>query len=213
MINERPIAIVQEEKAQNSGSGGSLSRIATHTVLIAMAVLMIFPLIWLISTSLKSPGKQMIWPPQFIPNPVYFKNYSDLFVLAPMGTYLLNSFKISVLSVLGVCFSSSLAAFAFARMRFRGREVALRRPAGDHDAAVRRDHRPDVCHHEEPGLAEHTLPVDRAVLLRQRLLRLLAAPVLPGGSPGFVRLGDDRRRRVSSRFTGRSSSRWGCRRW
>jgi ABC-type glycerol-3-phosphate transport system permease component len=88
-----------------------------------MAVLMIFPLFWLVATSLKHPSKHMLWPPQLIPNPVYFKNYSDLFVLAPMEKYLLNSFKISILSVLGVCFSSSLAAFAFARMRFRGREV------------------------------------------------------------------------------------------
>jgi ABC-type glycerol-3-phosphate transport system permease component len=85
--------------------------------------MMVFPLMWLISTSLKAPAKQMLWPPQLIPNPLYPKNYSDLFVLAPMGNYLFNSFKISTLSVIGVCFSSSLAAFAFARMRFRGREV------------------------------------------------------------------------------------------
>jgi len=79
--------------------------------------------VWLVSTSLKAPNKQMLWPPQLIPNPVYFKNYIDLFVLTPMANYLVNSLKISVLSVIGVCFSSSLAAFAFARMRFRGREV------------------------------------------------------------------------------------------
>lgn len=100
-----------------------LARLATHGALLAMAVLMIFPLVWLISTSLKHPGKQMLWPPQLIPNPVYFKNYADLFVLAPMGNYLFNSFKIAILSVLGVCFSSSLAAFAFARMRFRGSQT------------------------------------------------------------------------------------------
>jgi ABC-type glycerol-3-phosphate transport system permease component len=123
MINERPIAITQEEQTRSAGSGQLVSRIATHSILIVMAVLMIFPLIWLISTSLKAPSKQMLWPPQFIPNPVYFKNYSDLFVLAPMTNYLFNSFKISVLSVIGVCFSSSLAAFAFARMHFRGREI------------------------------------------------------------------------------------------
>jgi multiple sugar transport system permease protein len=42
-------------------------------------------------------------------------------VVAPMGLYLLNSFKVTLLTVAGTCFSSSLAAFAFARMRFRGR--------------------------------------------------------------------------------------------
>jgi ABC-type glycerol-3-phosphate transport system permease component len=122
MISERPISLAQEE-VQSRPAGPRLPRIFTHAALLAMAVLMIFPLVWLVSTSLKHPSKQMLWPPQLIPNPVYFKNYSDLFVLTPMANYLVNSLKISVLSVIGVCFSSSLAAFAFARMRFRGREV------------------------------------------------------------------------------------------
>jgi len=122
MITERPIALPQEE-VQTSAAGSKLPRFLTHMALMTMAVLMIFPLLWLVSTSLKHPSKQMLWPPQLIPNPVYFKNYSDLFVLTPMANYLINSLKISVLSVIGVCFSSSLAAFAFARMRFRGREV------------------------------------------------------------------------------------------
>jgi ABC-type glycerol-3-phosphate transport system permease component len=53
------------------------------------------------------------------------QNFSDLFVVAPMERYLLNSFKVTSLSVIGTCLSSSLAAFAFARMRFRGREIVF----------------------------------------------------------------------------------------
>ena len=95
-------------------------RVLTHAVLLAVAVLMIFPLLWMISTSLKAPSKQYLWPPQLIPNPWYPLNYINLFALAPMGMYLVNSTKITVLSVIGTSISSSLAAFAFARMRFRG---------------------------------------------------------------------------------------------
>jgi ABC-type glycerol-3-phosphate transport system permease component len=121
---EAPSEVGSGKVAVRGGRSTTLAtRALTHTVLIAMAVMMIFPLLWLISTSFKSPAKQMLWPPQLIPNPFYPRNYRDLFILAPMGKYLLNSFKISTLSVLGVSFSSSLAAFAFARMRFRGREV------------------------------------------------------------------------------------------
>lgn len=98
-------------------------RILTHGVLLSFAVLMIFPLMWMISTSLKHPSKQYLWPPQLIPNPLYPENYVNLFALAPMGMYLLNSTKITVLSVIGVTLSSSLAAFAFARMRFRGSDL------------------------------------------------------------------------------------------
>ena len=95
----------------------------THLILLVMAVLMIFPLLWLVSTSLKAPNKQMVWPPQLIPNPFYPQNYVQLFVIAPMGLYLYNSFKVTILTVIGTCFSSSLAAFAFARMHFRGRDA------------------------------------------------------------------------------------------
>lgn len=94
-----------------------------HLVLIACAVTMLFPLVWLVSTSLKSPGKQFIFPPELLPIPVYWQNYVDLFARIPMGLFLWNSFEIAVLSTLGVCLSSALAAFAFARMRFRGRDI------------------------------------------------------------------------------------------
>jgi len=93
-----------------------------HVPLVIVALTMIFPLLWMVSTSLKHPSKQFAFPPQIIPNPVHFQNYVDLFTIAPMWLYLYNSTKISVLSVVGVCLSSSLAAFAFARMRFRGRD-------------------------------------------------------------------------------------------
>src|SRR5262245_58352261 len=100
-----------------------LTRLLIHVPLLLCAVTMIFPLLWLVSTSLKHPGKQFVFPPQLIPNPLYWQNYVDLFRLAPMGLFLYNSAEISVLSVVGVCLSSSLAAFAFARMRFRGKET------------------------------------------------------------------------------------------
>jgi len=96
-------------------------RVLTHVLLIAVAVMMIFPLVWMLSVSLKTPSQQIQWPPQLIPNPFYPQNYVLLFSLSPMDIYLLNSAKIAVLSVLGMVFSSSLAGFAFARMRFRGK--------------------------------------------------------------------------------------------
>ncbi len=97
--------------------------IFSHTLLMLVAVVMIFPLVWLLSSSLKTPPQQITWPPQFIPKPFYPQNFVLLFTLSPMATYLFNSAKIAILSVIGMCFSSSLAAFAFARMRFRGKDV------------------------------------------------------------------------------------------
>ena len=53
---------------------------------MAMAVLMLFPLVWLVSSALKAPDQQYVYPPEFIPDPFYPKNFVDLFALAPMGT-------------------------------------------------------------------------------------------------------------------------------
>ena len=100
-----------------------LASISIHVPLMICAITMLFPLLWMLSTALKHPGKQFAFPPQLIPNPIYLKNFTELFRLAPMGYYLFNSTKIAVLSTIGVTLSSSLAAFAFARMRFRGREA------------------------------------------------------------------------------------------
>jgi multiple sugar transport system permease protein len=99
------------------------SRVLTHVLLILVAVIMIFPLIWMLSSSLKTPPQQVKWPPELIPNPFYPQNFVQLFKLSPMALYLFNSAKIAILSVIGMCFSSSLAAFAFARMRFRGKNL------------------------------------------------------------------------------------------
>ncbi len=100
-----------------------LSQAMIHTPLLLCATTMLFPLVWLVSSSLKHPGKQFVFPPQIIPDPVHFANYADLFRIAPMWVFLYNSAEIAVLAVIGMCLSSALAAFAFARLRFRGRGV------------------------------------------------------------------------------------------
>ena len=96
-----------------------------HAPLLICAATMIFPFLWMLSTSLKHPGKQFVFPPQLIPSPIYVENYVELFDLVPMQLFLFNTTKIALLAVIGNCFSSSLAAFAFARMRFRGRELVF----------------------------------------------------------------------------------------
>ncbi|MGD0004885.1 MAG: carbohydrate ABC transporter permease [Anaerolineaceae bacterium] len=101
----------------------NIGRIFSHVLLILVAVMMIFPLIWMLSVSLKTPPQQIKWPPEIIPNPLYPQNFVLLFTISPMATYLFNSAKIAILSVIGMCVSSSLAAFAFARMRFRGKNL------------------------------------------------------------------------------------------
>jgi len=94
-----------------------------YILAILVSLLAIFPILWAISSALKSPQQQYQWPPQLVPWPIYLGNFSRLFEIMPMGRYLVNSTTISVLSMVGMCISSSMAAYAFARLHFRGRDL------------------------------------------------------------------------------------------
>jgi multiple sugar transport system permease protein len=76
-----------------------------------------------VATSLKTEARVFAFPPEWIPNPPILDSYQYLFFELPFATYVVNSVKISFLWTLGVVLSSSLAAYAFARVRFRGRET------------------------------------------------------------------------------------------
>ncbi len=101
------------------------SRIRTlviYVILGAIAIIMLFPLLWLISTALKSPTEN-IWqsPPQLLPSQPTLENFSRVWQSLPFGTYLYNSILISLLTVgLNLLFCS-LAAYPLARLSFVGR--------------------------------------------------------------------------------------------
>jgi len=100
-----------------------LSRGATYAFLIAAALLMIAPFLWSISTSLKQPGDVFAYPPRFLPDPVTFQNYVDVFTKLTFGRYFLNSVIVTGSVVtLNVLFGTA-AAYAFAKLRFPGRDA------------------------------------------------------------------------------------------
>ncbi len=106
------------------------SRLATHVVMLAIAVIMLLPLVFMISTSLKTPEQVSAYPPQWIPSPFVWKNYADAWQLrsirrVTMGTWLLNTAKVASLDTMGSLFLCSLAAYAFARLRFPGKGIAF----------------------------------------------------------------------------------------
>jgi putative chitobiose transport system permease protein len=95
-----------------------------YSLLSAIAVIMLIPLVWLVSTSLKSPTEDIFqFPPQLIPREPTFQNFVTVWQSNPFGRYLFNSTLVSVLTVgLNLIFCS-LAAYPLARLTFRGREV------------------------------------------------------------------------------------------
>ena len=99
-----------------------LQTLVIYAILGAIALVMLFPMLWLISTSLKSPTEN-IWqsPPELLPSKPTLENFSQVWQSLPFATYLYNSILVSVLTVgLNLLFCS-LAAYPLARLSFVGR--------------------------------------------------------------------------------------------
>ena len=96
-----------------------------HGALLAGGFLLMLPLAWMLSTSLKGLGAVTTLPPQWIPRPAQWSNYLDVFRLVPFGQYVWNTCVITLWDVTGKILSCSLVAFSFARLRWRGRETVF----------------------------------------------------------------------------------------
>ena len=95
-------------------------------LLLLLALAMLVPLLWLVSTSLKGPAENIFTsPPALLPAQPSFEAYGRLFRDNPMLTYLLNSTIVSGLAVIANLVFCSLAAYPLARMRFAGRGLVL----------------------------------------------------------------------------------------
>jgi multiple sugar transport system permease protein len=103
----------------------ALTAAAKHTILLAIAAVMIGPLFWMATSALKTVKQTMAYPPEFIPNPVVWKNFADAWNSAPFGLFLLNSLKVAVLTTFGQLLVASLAAYAFARLNFKGKGIVF----------------------------------------------------------------------------------------
>ena len=105
-----------------SRSGAILQLLAL--ILLALAVLV--PLLWLVSTSLKGPAEDIFTsPPALLPAQPSLEAYGRLFQDNPLGRYLLNSTIVSLVAVAANLLFCSLAAYPLARMRFAGRGLVL----------------------------------------------------------------------------------------
>jgi ABC-type glycerol-3-phosphate transport system permease component len=94
-----------------------------HGILLVGLVFMLAPLVWMISTSLKDPAYVFNLPPQWLPQPVRWSNYAQAFQQEPLLRYFGNTALITGLDVVGKVASCSLVAFAFSRLRWRGRDA------------------------------------------------------------------------------------------
>jgi ABC-type glycerol-3-phosphate transport system permease component len=116
-----PVTALRGSKTWNE----RLQTAVTHAVLVIGAIIVMIPLAWMLSTSLKPPHQVTKFPPIWIPNPVMFSNYVRAVTIFPIPfwVFIRNSLFLSLSNVVGSVVSNSIVAFAFARLRFRGSRV------------------------------------------------------------------------------------------
>jgi multiple sugar transport system permease protein len=96
------------------------------TIVLSLGtVVMVAPFLWALSTSLKIPGKEFGYPPEWIPWPVTLNNYVQAFQTLPFSRFFANSFKITAIVTAARLFLASLAGYTFAKLRFRGRDFLM----------------------------------------------------------------------------------------
>lgn len=97
--------------------------VALHLLLYAMAFVTVAPFLWMLLASFKELGEILQYPPTWIPRNVILDNFTGAFEAAPFGRFYMNSLFVASAVTLGQLFTCSLAAYAFARLQFPGRDI------------------------------------------------------------------------------------------
>jgi multiple sugar transport system permease protein len=98
-----------------------LSQVLVHGVVILFFLFMVLPFVWMLSTAFKDPGAAFTYPPQWIPRPPTLESFQQVWTKVPFGRYLFNSAFVAVTVTAAEVLTSAMAAYAFARLRFPGR--------------------------------------------------------------------------------------------
>jgi multiple sugar transport system permease protein len=94
-----------------------------HIIVYALAIITLIPFLWMVLTSVKDLSDIFIYPPQWLPSKIHLENYVNAFDAAPFGRYYFNSIFVALAVTIGQLITCSMAAFAFARLKFWGRNV------------------------------------------------------------------------------------------
>lgn len=112
------VAAPARARARQGATAEMVRSLLLQLVVLLGAALMLLPLVWMVSTSLKPPSEVLTWPPQLIPKTPTLENYRGVFEAAPFGLFFLNSLLVSTVSTVAILATSSLAGFVFAKYSF-----------------------------------------------------------------------------------------------
>lgn len=105
------------------GPGHIIGRILIYVILIAGTVMMLVPFVWMLSSSLKLSKDVFSFPIVWVPNPLHWENYKEIWEKITLVTYFKNTFKLTIIITMIQLATSSFAAYAFAKLHFKGRDM------------------------------------------------------------------------------------------
>ena len=118
-IGGHPIAATT---ARSARTGRLIQLVIAYLALGIGSLWALFPFLWMISTSLKSDSQVLVYPPAWLPSPTVWGNYQAVLKLVPFWQFLVNTIVVAVTVTILELITSSFAAYAFARLRFPGRD-------------------------------------------------------------------------------------------
>jgi multiple sugar transport system permease protein len=119
----RPGARVDRAANDTARTVSRVARALLGATLVLGALVWLAPIVWTISTSLRTPAQSFSLPPKWLPTDLAIGNYAQVFDRVPFADILANSVKVSVAIVLGQLLTASMAGYAFARLRFPAKNL------------------------------------------------------------------------------------------
>ncbi len=121
------MSMIARKRTASSAIGGIraraiVQRAVIYAFLLAGAALTLLPFIWLIRSSLMAPAQIFIIPIEWIPQPFMWENYKNALTSVPFGRFFINTMTIELFVVSGTLITSTISAFAFSRLRWKGRD-------------------------------------------------------------------------------------------
>ncbi len=110
-------------KSRSAKRQHQITMVAVYVLLILIAFLMLIPFVWMLSASFKMNKDVFTFPIEWIPSNPRPQNYIDIWTRIPLITFILNTAKLTIIVTLLQLFTSSFAAYAFAKLNFKGKKV------------------------------------------------------------------------------------------
>ena len=102
-----------------------MSKGIIYIILLFISFVCLVPFYWMIRSSLMDMSQIFTMPPIWIPNPIKFSNYKEALTMLPFGRYFFNTLFVVVFTVLGTVITSSLCAYSFSRIEWKGRDTVF----------------------------------------------------------------------------------------